>query len=306
MTRPRWTTTSAIAAAVLVVLAVTAFLVKGGEPVGASMSAMKRTILAQSPTQYWPLEDGSDTQRTASALPGGTSLQVVGTVAFGADGPAGSGSLPDFNDGSLFGTFAGSDNDSWTVEFALKLDSPTGTGNTTILSWTTDGDPGVWRVSAADSPFNDVWVYYVSRSGTEVLVATFNEGDTIDLFDGEWHHYQITRWTVPSITSAAILTTFLDGVYATNWGLTTGLTATGGTVGRINGAFVVAPERSGDLTNLGFGHLAMWSPALDYPGDPDTTASATYAAVNGYAGETAAVRFARLCTEAGVAYDVAS
>jgi hypothetical protein len=123
-------------------------------------AALHRAILADGPAQFWALDDESESTSAASALPGGTPMNVIGAPTFGdSDSPAGgSGASVDIEGGSLrSANFALPASGGFALEMCAKL---TGT-----------------PAPSADN----LWRLFYS-TGTLSLDA-----DEI-AEDGEWHH----------------------------------------------------------------------------------------------------------------------
>lgn len=130
------------------------------------LSALDRAVLADGPSQFWPMTDGSDSTRPASALPSGVAMQLhSGTLDFAAaEGPAGApGPMLDMSAGALTVAFPTVGGTGYTIELIAKL--------------TTAADPSdlMFRMRFAGS------------------INTISEDCDFIPNDGQWHHYLLAE-----------------------------------------------------------------------------------------------------------------
>lgn len=280
----------AIAAAVLAtaLLAVAAFLAIPRLTVGevaVVKSALARGIPDTDPDAYWPLEGGTP----ASAVGGVAALTQSGQVQYAAQtGHPASKPLPDFTGGGkLAGKLpnTGTTNE-WRVEFVVRF----GFGSDSVV----DGDFTV--PVRVESPSGDVnlWEILVSEGKAVIQYAdtalaftgTVDSGVYVD--DGQWHHLRMEAEQSGANISATIT---VDG-------RSTSATLTTKTLNAADSRIGINPDSERAAYVGSVGHLAFWAPY--------SSATDTYDIATGYNGEAATTRFARLCTENNVAYDVAT
>jgi len=272
-------------------------------------SALRRSILGSSPLAYWPMEDGSDATLFASGLVGGQSLTPtdLAYVNPGAiTGPAGSAPFAQFvassdtTGGGVRPTaLTGFSATRFSVTCVMTgvMPDPAITTCWDLFTVTTDRGHSCYATAYCGTTGGVVGTNY----GIDVLFKNISLGfsarafsfATINPFDGD-PHVLVATWTQDGADVDVTMT--LDGVAGT------ADTEAGQTLG--TPAFLVGPTTRaltfGDVGNntggsVGLGHLAVWGNVT--PPDP-------HEASTGYVGEEAAVRFARLCTEEGIPFDV--
>lgn len=198
-------------------------------------------------------------------------------------GPPGSGSLPDMSQGGYYHDFpGGGPNTSWRIEVDARFGLDEGTATfAPIIRWNTDGTVGGWRLSA--DILQAQLTYYVQSTGSSVILDT-----GLDVYDGLWHHWQVDATQSGGNISIVIRA---DGVsvYSTS--------IVGHTVGSVGYWLVQDDDASAGPARMpAVGHVAVYGPI------PSSTSA--YDAFAGWAGETPAERFARLCGEEGIPYVV--
>lgn len=259
-----------------------------------SQSPMFRAIIASDPLAYWSCEDAEGATSAGSALPSGTSMQVIGSggVDFGTttDTPAGSLPLPDnflgtgFNStvkGALFGLVPTSAVTTvWQVESIMRrtTNADAGSANKQMIAWTT--------------PSTTVYNCYLEWVGTFTGQLEFNvydiggtfvtsiTGITMDL--DEFHHV-----AVKAVQNGGNVdfTVYLDGASA-------GTVSTAGTLTGTPNTVTVAPVQRQGHGPASVGHVAVH--------DTSTDLTTHYAAMLGHVGETAAARISRVCNQEGI------
>lgn len=138
---------------------------------------------------YWPLEDGPDSTRAATALLDGTPASTVGTVVFASvTPPPGSTDAPDLTAGGLRATCNTTTvTSAWSVTCFVKC-----TGSCRVLSWST---------STGRS-----WVVDISPTTVTVTASTTETTSfSADYTDGEWHTLTVTATNSGSDVSFALL-----------------------------------------------------------------------------------------------------
>jgi len=241
-------------------------------------SALRRAILFSAPTAYWPLEDGSDATSGASAL-GGTPMTPTGTVAFaGVTDLVGAVQEPDLTSGMLTGLVSGVSTSSWHVEFLLKQPF---TSSAFARVLTGSALFAAFRF-AAPSAVGQAWKVIIS--GSDDVTTTILTGSTLATAATEnaWHHVALSA---DQVAGNVVTRLYADGV----------LEATATTAGTLAAPSTVLVNQNYDgIVATSISHVAV--------GDGIVISGAA-AALDGYAGEQAHERIARLCGEEGVVYE---
>ena len=239
---------------------------------------------------YWPIEDGSEST-VASPAYGSVGLTPVGVSFASVSGPAGSDPLPDLSSGGSLRTsqrlpVVGAT--EWRVEF-LQLVDAVGGASHYPMRWGTTGSAPTWRVSNNNA--GSVVLEAFSAGGTELLAGSVVA--SANVFSGRWVYV-----TVTAAQSGAdlLLSLYLDDVVA-------GTSA--------SGSGVLTGRTCGDIVSLQVNPLAVTSSSgLHSVGQvslyTETTAISKTPALTGYAGTSAALRFAGVCARAGIGYDTST
>lgn len=251
-------------------------------------SPIERAILAADPMHYWQLNEGADATIIASGLPKGEALFQSQLTFDTVDGPPGApGKYAEFmSGGAFYGYVAFGLNRTATVTcfefwFRAQLTDPAGDAGLRLFGWSADGAYGEWFVRGSYTGGGSPFVF----SQAETVGSTWNPSTvSCDWADGNWHQVVITQTeTGGNVTSSMTV----DGSAASSDTLAT-------TMGRILN--VEAPWTHTQVVNsleniasYSVGHIAIYS----------ATPSDHSGAGDGYAGEAAGTRFARLCTEEG-------
>lgn len=197
-------------------------------------------------------------------------------------GPAGSGSLPDLAQGGVYSDYpGGGSNASWRVEVDAKFGLDKGTADfASIIRWNTGGSIGEWRLSA--DVLQAQLTYTVQATGAQTILDT-----GLDVYDGLWHHWQVDATQNGANIDIVIRA---DGVSVYS-------TSIAHTLGSVGFWLVQDDDPAAGAERMpAVGHVTIYGPI------PSSTSA--YDAFTGWAGETPAERFARLCTQAGVPYTV--
>jgi hypothetical protein len=236
------------------------------------------------PQAYWPMEDGADASRFASALPGGTPMSFAGSVDPSSDSDlAGSEALPTFAVGASarFTVPTYTDTDKWVIQALVKL-----TASAVIFDLTTDGTGR--RIVVAYS------------SGSSTIDVDIYDASGISVYSGD------TAITSDSIGVWLSVTFGLRGDTATDqFNLTYNVIGTnvfpgfGDLVSGRYGRIVGGTFMSNLVGETGAGHLAVFTdPNFDHGIDDAIHADAA----TGWFGETAGRRLERLFREEGIAF----
>lgn len=263
-------------------------------------SAVRRATVDDSPTAYWPLEDGDGSTSAVSVVDGVGPMQTFGYSRFTAPGtgtPEPAAGLPRFGTGGgipgslpvvdlsqggvLQGTVPAGTSAGWRIEFTMV--APRDKASTVIpIRWVTSG---TW----------DTWEFQIEASG---IFATFGTGLTaagsasanFNVFDGLPHHYAI--WAVPSGSETAAVI-YVDGIQVAAYAAFVP-PMTGGPGSIISVIINPLEEVNGTTALPILGHVAVWNTGS--PGGVDDHTDAA----RGHLGETTAERFERLCAEQGI------
>lgn len=256
-------------------------------------SVARWTIESLEPHSYWPMEDPAGSPSFASAVAGIPAATIVqqqrveykSPLRLAADSSAaGSEALPMFEPvvGGHFPS-VGDMTGLWTIALAFRHD-------------VSDDAPSSWEfdtlgIYAGDSNTRLVWGNVGVR-----LTGTFSlEYDWDDAFtpDTSLWHTVVLQIDTPA-SGAWTATIIADGVP-----LVTGPVNTSPpTLGRIRHLY--APAQTSTLITPSIGHVAIWQ------GHPDIAATYHRAIVEGFAGETAEERLARLADTGRVATTIAT
>lgn len=243
--------------------------------------------------QYWPMEDGRDATVALNAVMGQPSMSLtssVDTAAFNWEEPGGAFTnprnrhfgtelVPSFADGGVAtAKFSGGSNTSWTVQVACYTNP---SGSTPMAEWKT---PGLtWRLmtSGALTPFVTVnGVTQITCSHTmfsgDVTVTARQNGTNVDL--------TIQR----------------------GYGETPDTDNFAGDLGAIT-EFTLNPDNTTEANGVySLSHVRIWD-GVDAPTPSLNTSSAITLATSPwltYDGELATDRFARICTEEDIDYEI--
>jgi hypothetical protein len=207
---------------------------------------------------------------------------MEGTGENTVTGPAGSGNLPDLSGGGVWSDFpGGASNASWRIEVDAKFGLDAGTADfAPIIRWNTGGTVGEWKLSA--DVVQAQLTYTVQATGAQTILDT-----GLDVYDGIWHHWQVDATQNGGNIDLVIRA---DGVSVYS-------TSLAHTLGSVGFWLVQDDDPAAAAERMpAVGHVVVYGPI------PSTTSA--YDAFTGWAGETPAERFARLCAEEGTPYTV--
>ena len=249
------------------------------------------------PTNWWPLEEGPDADRGASGLIGGSStLEIVGAATFGGTpiGSSGAALGVDFSSGGSLllptGQSLVAAPGGWEFECTVAFDTlPTLALSEcrAIAAALSSGIAGTMGVGIKNSGGTIYWadfIFDLNGSGTHVALTTLGAVEA-----GRTYHL---RMVGHQDGSGLRITVYVDGDSEFDDGF----------VGTLMMPTFISLNTTFDPTNTSFvantafvAHGAFWNAVR-------ATTPATYLAADGYAGELAHERIARLCTEEGVQY----
>lgn len=245
-------------------------------------SPLYRQLTRYTPAGYWPLEDGSDATSASSAVSGGARASVL-DVTFAADDtlPGAETTLKINGISSrVTGRVLRSTGAGFSALFLLKLNALPGS-KTTLIEWGCSGTVKTWRISG---------------DATGIIVDGLDADGTVITGGGAATAYTVTptRWCAYQLEAVASGGN-IDWDFSWHQVGTQTFYAISalkaGTVGRIT-SFLI-PGSTG-LTDATFGHIYAGADTLPFVDAGFSLVS------NGYAGELASERVARLCAEEGV------
>jgi hypothetical protein len=207
---------------------------------------------------------------------------MEGTGEGTTTGPAGSGDLPDLSNGGVWSDFPGAaPATSWRIEVDAKFGLDKGTADfAPIIRWNTGGSIGEWKLSA--DVVQAQLTYTVQATGAQTILDT-----GLDVYDGVWHHWQVDATQNGANIDIVIRA---DGVSVYS-------TSIAHTLGSVGFWLVQDDDPAAGASRMpAVGHVVVYGPI--------PSSSSSYDAFTGWAGETPAERFARLCTENGIPYTV--
>ena len=285
---PSWDITGTDATAALEVAGVMRRFATGASSL---RSALYRSIIGQDPDAYWPCEDGKDATQVASAISG------VGPMIIDSGSPlmsesesfAGSEPIIIMHDAQITGRLPApySATGRSAVQWVMNVDTSAGappTGQTIVAGFMAGGTIGRWELS------------YRAAGGLRLLIySTF---DTIVMDSGPYA-FGIDDQSV--FVQVALVDDGADidwSIVTIAAGRTTGLAGSGTLVGHATGgARAIQLNGAGGLVDVAIGHVYVRSSDVTTQFDLGMSAG-------GWAGETAAARIVRLCSEEGIVADV--
>ncbi|MDT9688200.1 hypothetical protein Q5762_07490 [Streptomyces sp. P9(2023)] len=241
-------------------------------------STLRRRIPSYSPLAYWPLEEAEEATQAYSPIDGVAPMTVTGFTFGQDDSLAGSGPLPAVaSGGTMRGTVPRQTSGTgWMVEMIYNMSSAPGSDQE-VFSWRTDGSLKRWRI--------------LMRSGVATVQAIDFENTALvnqaigigaDLFQG-WNRLQLRVFPASFNVLDWTVTWYNVGGVAGEFSTTT--SAEPGIITQINTPF-------GTLPDLKVGHVSVF--AFD---DGDDPAAPYNGADDGFNGDTATERVARLASE---------
>jgi hypothetical protein len=246
-----------------------------------------RRQLAGTPnvTGYWPLEDGSDSRYFSSVLPKQLPATFSNVTPASANDLAGGGVAPTLDTATAVitgQTTISQDGTGFSAMFFFKLTSLP-VAKTRICRFRTSRGPiPIWDLSIESG---GIYVEGLQGDGT-VLTSVINALPPLDFT--QWVAWQLEtdNSSTPGSTDWAAIThqVGLDDYWAQSG------TISGGTNSIIRSFALTGPQ------GTSFAHVWLGRNTLPFVDNTFSLVSA------GYAGELAADRFARVCTETGIPY----
>ncbi|MFC7869624.1 hypothetical protein ACFUS2_00490 [[Kitasatospora] papulosa] len=244
---------------------------------------------------YWPMEDGQDATAAYSPLSGVQPLVVSGLDFAADDSLGGSAPLPKVKAGSsLRGTVPRSSASGWQVEWVYNLPTMPAL-QTEIMRVAVAGS--VMRTAVVYASTSGVRVEAQDADGNVVAFVLYSNASAIADFWGRWNRLAIYTSDNGSGTTR-LYASWRDIAANSRWYATTTFTGTQGAVTGVAGAW------GSNTADMVMGHLAVFDLSAA-AGSSSPPGSVIFSgADDGYAGETALARFARLGAEESALIDV--
>lgn len=250
-------------------------------------SPLRRQLAATADvTGYWPLEDGADAQQFSSAIRGQLPAEFNGVSPATENSLAGGGTAPtlDTANGVIsMSTRTPNNGNGMSAMFFAKLGSLTSTLTR------------IARIRASRGPARifDILVQDIGWTTTCYDDAGSQVGSTFTVWPStmnvsDWIAFQLETETGLTALNTDV-TTIIHQVGATSY-YAQGLLVVGTTNTNVSGISLHGPQ------GTAFAHVWLGKNTLPFVDNDFSLVS------SGYVRETAADRFARVCTEAGIPY----
>lgn len=261
------------------------------------------------PAEWWPMEDVDGSTQAVSAvggspmtpvtavrytLPDGSPIAPGGAPDFASGaGIPGADKLPSFVQGGTLKapiravTFADGYSIDWVMQFKAGTDAG-GTTSADVLSWRETGTYVHFTVNVTK---DFVTVFHANGADDVTLSSTGSATATVDMYDGAPHYFSyFVHQNGGNYDAGLVVDGGAVGGFAADNFATPGAMA--GTVGRPTEIEWNPGEQRGDYMPIAAGALVVWQGWQE-----DTQVPDVFTALNGRAGELAAVRFGRLIDE---------
>jgi hypothetical protein len=235
-------------------------------------------------TGYWPLEDKARSTSFSSVVPGVPAATFNGATPAADSTLAGGGAAPTLDTSAgliTFQTPKTNGGSGFSAMFCFKLGSVPSTKTRIAMIRCSRGPVRRWDFSLTDTA---LYVEGIDGDGTVLTSAT--NGHSQDLTQWQAWQLETDKTIVPSNTSWAAI---IHEVGSTDYFSQTG-TVLGTSDSTVSGGNLTGPS------GTAFAHIWLGRNTLPFVTDSFSLVS------SGYAGELAADRFARVCTEAGIPY----
>lgn len=278
----------------------------GSVPLKSPVERAIGSAAGTAPAYHWRLDDAASATQLGSALPGGPALLLSGSPRLASvsefDGDS-ANAFPDFVSASAYQGSASAGGltltgTGWTLELWFRAEKTSvADAQAVFASWYTDGGTyGAvdWLLYCARIGSSEGVVLVVDHSSTSATSLSYS-GSTVSMMDGNWHHVRVTAQQNSGSVSIAF---YVDGTLRDS----DPLNAVHPTVGNVKsltlgnpGATIAALYALSNTASLAVAHVALFA---------SSTATDHYAAGTGYTGELTTTRFARLCAEERIPYQV--
>lgn len=265
-----------------------------GEP--PQDTVLRGALAATGPAAYWPMEDGRDASRAASAVPGVGALTMTGVEWADDDSLASSRPLPVLGTTARWqsGVLPTEDTGAWTLAYAYHLPEEDFPGEVpgSMLGWQTTGTAAEWRILVWTDAVNGPTLRTAAVDGDGATLFHQDVLLTVLPFTGDWRMLLMRAYEDAGTVYWRLDWCAADG---TRVGYARSFT---GRLGRITRIATETNEfrryGASDLAGMTIGHMAVWQQLVIPPLE----------ALDGYAGENAADRIMRLSADYGVSLDL--
>lgn len=283
---------------------------QGSDPL---LSPIRRTMIGTAPGDYvadfyWPGEDAAGSLSMASAISGIGPVMVSGPPAFASDTTLlGSDPLPAFavGQGAQATLPAYAPGDKFAVAWWMKVEAEPAAA-VTLARMTTSGTIATWSVTLEPGSPSELHIIGRDAGGTTVvdesaaMDGVFNALCTEGNFYGNWFSYSLEVYSIVFDLGMGFSVYSIEPPFAAS-SLSAATFASLSTSVLAHTPGNLKTWRQPGHIALSMGHLAVHADtAFDFEVGNFYNAKAQL----GWAGEEAADRFARLCTEQGIAYEV--
>lgn len=264
-------------------------LMQGRKP---TQSTLYRHVLIPSNLDdvigYWPMEDDDGADRFATPLDGQSPATVSSLVKLGADGSfVAAKALPTLESGKL-GQWAapivGGPDDAWAVDIFVRTPEPIGDPDyTQLFEIQSNGSANLWAVDLND----DKTRVTITAPGGAIIDQVEHALPVVDFDSWQLYRFQAEQ-SAPGVVQWSLVRVDLS-------------TGGGGGPSSAFSGTLARPTTIGNSTlgppgGMSFGHVIV--------SNGTRPLGWTAGADSAWIGETAAARFARLCSEEGIPFEV--
>ncbi|MFC9247744.1 hypothetical protein ACFT7S_28160 [Streptomyces sp. NPDC057136] len=262
---------------------------------GQGRKALDSTLRRRIPSDpnliaYWPMEDGAEATAAYSPLPGVTPLNVTGFDFAADDSLGGSSALPRLGSpSSMRGTVPQSTASGWQVEHVYLLPTLPAL-QTELLRVAVTGS--VMRTAVVYASTAGVRIEAQGADGAVLAAFTYTDAAALADFSATWNRLAV--YTANDAGTCRLYVSWRNIVDGGLWIARTGFVGAQGAVSGVSGGW------GAGTADMVIGHLAVFdvpatSAALTAPPGSGIFADAD----DGFNGETALARLARLAAEEG-------
>lgn len=278
---------------ITVTVAAAGILQRLGQGDAPLKSVIRRGIDAvtdDSTVAYWPCEDEAGSTVIASALDGGKPMTIsVATPSLASyEGFPGSKPLPLLSNSTWVGRVRGyAATGAAQVRFLLAIPSTGTTNNAVVIRVQTSGTAAFWELTYTTASAGGLTLRAYDRDASLLFASSTDSG----------YNGVPARWSIELDQNGADLDwvygrTRLDSPHS--FAGTSG-TLNNQTVGAVT-KISISPDPALQIDDTGVGHISVHNAITSLFDISDE--------LTAYTGEPAARRFARLCTEEGIPYEI--
>jgi hypothetical protein len=250
------------------------------------------------PYAYWPMEDGTNATRFAPGVVGGTSLAVPsGASPAAMAGPSGSAALAELAAGRrLPFTIPTYSSTQIAFQWLVQVPSEPAAEMTLAEFYASSGPVRRWKISIVPGAPASLFIRDYDSAGTEINAGGVTlDGSSVhnpaeSAVFGQW----VMLLFAPQQTGGNV-SSWLGIAAGAPGGAPGYANVDAGTLGVVTGGFLYGGE-----AGCGVGHLVAYTDTGFDLGFTGIAPKSNVAALDGYDGELAHVRLARLCHEESV------